>query len=355
MQSTSTRAPLRRSLWTKAVGRAQGVFHRTVQAIPCALIRHHNRKHASDYDLRRTIIISAVQRGGSTWLGEVLGGLNDTTLLWEPLDPSHPTKKFHLRFFGLDYSAPEPQIWWRPYIPDNADWPEARAFFHRLLTGQFVNPSPLIKTLRPTKHYLLKFVRANRLLPWLTANFELRPPVFLVRHPCAVVASQLRHIGWAKCKPPYVVTPSRHSDEFHEPYREFLATLRTFEEAFAAQWCLDQLVPLQHPDNDRKWVTIAYEQLVRDGTSAFANLYARLGLAAPPNLEEIVERPSRTAKTGSPILNGGDQLSGWRKQLSSAQIKQILAVVKRFGLADLYSDALEPNYSKLVAPVAKAA
>jgi hypothetical protein len=319
----------------------------------CAWHRLHNHRYAAAYDFRRTMVISGVRRGGTTWLAELLHESGQTTLLWEPLTLNARRQWSDLRVLYNDPDAPNPNLWWSPYIPQDANWPEAREYFRRLLSGQILH-SRLLQyngsfALRPTERYLVKFCHANRLLPWLVTNFSTRPPVFLIRHPCAVVASNLRQLRKVRISPPYTIPTDRYSEEFHRPHRAYLATLETHEELHAALWCLDQLVPLRHPWNNQRWITLSYERLVKDGLDEFRAMCRRMEIDMPPNVEAKLTRPSRTTVDGSPILEGGDQLSGWRKHLSREQIDRILAVVEHFGLHDIYSEELEPNHDRLLA------
>jgi len=338
----------------QAARRCKALWQEAVGVAPCALMRRHNRRHAATYDLQRTVILSGVPRGGTTWFAELLMTTPDTTLIWEPFMPSQWRDRLRLRFAPdapARQFAAELAIDWTPHIPEGADWPEAREFFHQLLTGQlfFSSMRQSQFPLRPTRHHLIKFCRANRLLPWMVANFALRPPVYLIRHPCAVVASQLRHPVWADGWQTYVMMPGRYASELHAPYRDFLASLSTPEEVLAARWCLDQLVPLRHPENNRRWITVAYERLLQAGHDEVSRVWGRLGLAVPTDLDALLTRPSAMTREGSPILSGGNQLTGWRKHLSSEQVGRVLATVETFGLSKIYSDALEPNYDRLYA------
>lgn len=56
----------------------------------------------------------------------------------------------------------------------------------------------------------------------------------------------------------------------------------------------------------------------------------------------MTSKPSKTTKEGSEILSGGNQLSGWEKQLNKTQINQILKVLNSFNI-DIYNEELLPN------------
>ena len=58
------------------------------------------------------------------------------------------------------------------------------------------NPKLAVNVLleRFTKLYdfpLVKFIASNRLLPWISRNFRLRAIYMIIRHRCAIIASQL--------------------------------------------------------------------------------------------------------------------------------------------------------------------
>jgi hypothetical protein len=55
-----------------------------------------------------------------------------------------------------------------------------------------------------------------------------------------------------------------------------------------------------------------------------------------------INRPSQTTRETSAIVNGKDQLSLWKQKLTSLQIDNILRVVEKFGMDDLYNDSLLP-------------
>ena len=141
------------------------------------------------YDIRQTIVIAGSPRSGTTWLAELLNTIPRSAILWEPL------------FLDADPQLPKIGFGWRTYVPPDRDRPEMEAYLRRVLTGRVLNPWTLQRTsLRDVyrvKRWIVKFVRANMLLPWLTLRFPTRRPLLLVRHPCAVVASQIRNGAWA--------------------------------------------------------------------------------------------------------------------------------------------------------------
>ena len=315
-------------------------WRRDAKRLPCRWVAARNERRGDAYDLRSTFVVAGVPRGGTTWMGELLGELDDCLQLWEPLNRSTLARIADLPFT------------WRQHIPADADWPEAEDFFRRLFGGRILHPlllRPWDVPLRPSARHLVKFCRANRLLPWLVRRLDLRPPVLLVRHPCAVVASQLRFGSWDLRDRPYRLPDGRYA-EVYAPYRERLERLETPEARLAATWSLDHLVPLSDPLNDRAWITVSYERLVREGETELKRVFDRLGEPVPSASLARLRRPSATTIAGSAILEGGDQLAGWRRRLDAEQVRRVLDTVAAFGLADVYTDALEPDYDALTRP-----
>src|SRR5690606_10960359 len=200
------------------------------------------------FNPNETRIISGEPRGGTTWLAQLLNELSRSAMIWEPLAVSNVKEVQKLGFH------------WRQYIPEDEVWPEARRLMERILSGRLLSPYLCQQTtpqqLQQSNHLLVKFCRANQLLPWLTRQFNFEsPPVYLVRHPCAVVASQLKHGGWKNVSPSFSIPQTKFAS-FYSEHAGFLKTLDTIEERLAATWCLCNIVPLSHPDNNKRWITV---------------------------------------------------------------------------------------------------
>lgn len=73
----------------------------------------------------------------------------------------------------------------------------------QLLSGQILNYNTSVTTVKEImrcKYHIIKFTRANRLLRWMAEKFPIKPPILIIRHPCAVVSSQILHGGWKNYK-----------------------------------------------------------------------------------------------------------------------------------------------------------
>ncbi len=289
---------------------------------------------AKNYDLKDTIVLSSSPRGGSTWLAQILSTLPGYSVLWEPL--------------GLR-GVPEAQkigFNWRTYIPPGTEWDEAELFLKKILSGQLLSLHTLwvcrLQRVFFTKAWVVKFCHANMLLKWLTEKFSIRKPVLLIRHPCAVVSSQMKVGDVFDIRTPHI------DPRFIKDYPQFESTLtklNTWEEALAGTWCQEYFATLSLP-KPHPWLLVTYEKLVRNGKEEIERIFSTLGFNTPKAAIDQLKIPSKTTKRKSSIVTGGDQLAVWKKKLTRDQIKRILDVVSAFGL-DFYFDALEPDYNRL--------
>ena len=204
------------------------------------------------YDLKSTIVISGCPRSGTTWVAEVLSSLPAASILYEPL------------YLRAEPILQELGLRWRTYIAPEEDRPEIESYMRDVLSGRVLNPWTLSRAdknkVAGTQIWVVKFVRANLLLEWLVPQFPIMPPLVIIRHPCAVVSSQLRMGSWNHVAAP-VECP-----EFFSRYPQFAPVrdrLKYLDEFLALAWCLDYYtiikIPLPSP-----WLLVPYEELVKE-------------------------------------------------------------------------------------------
>jgi hypothetical protein len=290
------------------------------------------------------IIISGQPRGGTTWLAEVMASDKNTGIIWEPLHPVLMEKFEICRNFASELGH-------FPYIPEEIENEELVKFFEKVLTSKFIPyeyiswPKNINENLIDKNQWIIKFCRANRMLPWIVKHIDIRPPIYLLRHPCAVVSSQLRHEAFDYMGNEYKSENGNYNDLFIQ-FEDVLKDIKTRNGKLAAWWAMDNVLPLTHPENNKKWITITYEELISQPEQSFKHLYDRLDLPIPNHLITNLNRPSSTTKPGAMVLNGGNQLEGWKNKLTKSEIKEILDIVHAFGI-DLYTDNIVPAYDKI--------
>lgn len=286
------------------------------------------------FDPRNAIIISANPRGGSTWLFEMLKQIPGTASLLEPLHKSWIDEVNELNFD------------WHQRIPEEADWPEARALFERILSGHLVHPKTCQHS--PISHYksadrlVLKFVRANGLLPWLLRQFDFRlKPVVLTRHPFAMAASMVRHPGWSDM-PSHYVFPQSPFMEYSQDERSFLESLTTPEEVMVAKWCTRNRGLLRHPRHNQDWITLHYEILLLRPEDTIRYLFAEWNMPVPPAVLQNINKASREALETDFLRDKTYQLNKWHTRFTPQQIARLQRIMDFFEI-DLYSKDPMPN------------
>ena len=262
-------------------------------------------------------------RGGSTWLSDLIRTIPRTSTLWEPLH-THYSEEFRRLNFSI-----------RQFIPEGKDWPEARKLFERLFRGKVWNVFSSQRT-TPLEHLkadqlIVKICRGNRLLPWLVNNFEFRyEPIYMVRNPYAVIASQLQQGAWDIMISSFPMPERLHQDEFCDKHKAFLTSLRSKESVLAAIWCSSNLHLMEHPQNNKRWIFLTYEDLFIDPERSIDLIFARWGLKVPRNIYDIVNVPSFTSKDKTTTGTNTQQLEKWKTYLKSEQIKDISRVLSYF-------------------------
>lgn len=263
-------------------------------------------------------------------LSNVLKEIPKSYIFFEPLNLSH---------------VPEAKLagfTWRTYIPPDMEWLEGKTFLKRVIEGRVINEWT-IKDMRlresiNVNKLIIKSVRANRLLPWICENLNILKPIILLRHPCAVIASQLKSsFDWNNPKQPD--TPSFIEDL--PLFKSALKNTKTIEEYLAASWALDQIPALMLTKSEDILV-ITYEELVLNPKGTLLKLFNAWRLEV-----DIDDAVSRLKKPSSVVYKSGiSGIDGWKDQLTDIQTERILNVVNGMGL-HFYNHELEANYDEL--------
>jgi hypothetical protein len=328
--------------------------------------------NSKKFEIKDTIVLTGSPRSGTTLLMEILGVIPGYKGLFEPLNPVYFPEAAKLGFQS------------RTYLPPNENWLKGEKYLRKIFTGDLVYDSSWLEKgdyakqnfnsivssyldqLKPEKlmHQLLgnklivKFVRLNRMLPWVAERFQLHSMILIIRHPCAVVASRFKPgqkllPGVSPNVKPFP-TPKELFDEaskiegLDNGLLNRLKEIKTREEIIATSWCLDNYVPLSSP-KPCPWTVVIYERLIKDGEKEITRLFKEIGEKnIPRSAFRRLKIPSYvTQKNDHKIVTKVDvQLSKWKKSLSEKQIERILSIVSAFGL-DFYTKDLEPDYGNI--------
>ena len=298
------------------------------------------------FDLKDTIVIAGTPRSGTTWLAEVLGKTNEYATVFEPLHPVWFPEATQSGFQA------------RTYITPGKSWFAGESYMEKVLSGKIVSTRfqgmGNIKKVILSRRLIVKFIRCNRLLPWLSEKFNVGHIILMVRHPCAVVVSQITsgYYGYNdlsnRCdicpKKGKILSEAEEVDCVDEDIIKKIEKIETPEEVLATVWCLDNYVPLNFLPKER-WSLVPYEKLMMDKIACMQQIIDVSGIRRPmKNIEEL-NKPSKVASSDLKT-DATQQLSKWKKSLSKSQIRNILDVVSALEL-DFYGESLTPDYSRL--------
>jgi hypothetical protein len=294
-------------------------------------------------------VVAGSPRSGTTWLAELLRELPRYKFLNEPLYlPNSPEAR--AANFG-----------WRTVLSPEVEDPQAQAFFSDVLSGRVPHgprwhyradsPFGRLWEQATRDRLVVKFCRAGRLLHWLCNRFVVRGTVMIIRHPCAVLASQLEHGGWDA---EHLDHPVESSDAFgqvppevRERFSGIFDGVTTRLEVMATVWCLDYYLPLvEHSHGENPWHLVTYERLVLDGRSEMKRVLSSVGAEMTGPIHEQLDEAATYASEDLALRDKQRQLSKWQDRLTQQQVDRVLEIVSAFGL-DFYTEDLEPDHGAL--------
>jgi len=278
------------------------------------------------------VVLSCDPRSGSTWLSELLGdGLNAATI-WEPF---HLGEVPQVRAFGFG---------WREYIPADADWPEAEALIRRILAGRVVNAwttsANRTTDFLTADRLLVKCCRANAFLPWMARRIDFTSrPIHFLRHPFAIVASQLKMGIFSGEGLRDALLKGRHAARLADQV-DYILGLESDEERIVAMWCRTHLPCLTDPKRGELWFTMHYERLMVDPQAEVTRLFEAWRRPVPDGMLDRVRNPSRMTQDNSLETDPMAQIAKWQSRFPDSKQRAMLAVLSHFGICVYGQDPL---------------
>lgn len=276
-----------------------------------------------------TTVLLSSGRSGSTWLGDALQSIPQTRMIFEPFHPKHGVRELaDNRYQFLQPADSSPVL-----AGAFSDLLEGR--IKRAWCDQF-NP-----TMQFTyRRRLLKEVRINLLLPWLTGNFPNLKYFLLLRHPAAVVQSQLLG-GWNLSSERLHAQQCLDDDEL---LRE-LGKYKWPTEGFVSNmifWAMENLVAVQAAIRSKALI-VFYESLCRDPASELKRIEQYLECAIPESAMAGINRASWSSSNEVGDYSLEQKIGKWRGAISTQNLNEMLEILEITGLKELYGDDLYPN------------
>jgi hypothetical protein len=270
--------------------------------------------------LKKICVVSS-PRGGSTWLGEVLSEGGNSLFIDEPLfvNSHKRLNKADIRWkIHLDYKNKEEK-----YI----------RFFNDLFSLQFFHWRPLVKNKISkfifTDRLVFKFINANLLMDYFAAYLKSEKLIYMIRNPYAVISSQLNHDGWlwaqkvtTKKIPEYMLNIECFKNLDFKELNDL-----TPEQVLTFNWCLTNKPVISSLNNNKKWLTVTYENLIERESSDLVRI--REFIDEKKNLNTALISSSTKGNSADDIKLG-NQLNKWKSKLTDQQIENIHTILHHF-------------------------
>jgi hypothetical protein len=302
------------------------------------------------------VVVTGIPRSGTSWVGKLLQASGELTYINEALNPSHPPGRSPgvLRAtVGHAYqyiTAANEDDWLEPFRDTfrlryhvGAELQRNRSLYDLARMAKYAG-SFLAGRLRGRRP-LLDDPYAMLASEWLARRHDCRV-IVLVRDPAAIVSSWKR-LGWTADLGALLGQPLLMRDWFDPFRREMAAAVATPEDLPGRVGLLWRLLYLVAAEYERRcprlWI-IRYEDLAGDPLSAFAGLYATLGLRFGERARRAVVRSTTgslegqahrwslvrggLSKTGYRPMDSRANLVAWRDRLSAEEVARVRALTQ---------------------------
>jgi len=279
-----------------------------------------------------TTYLAGTARSGTSWISEVINFDGSYRMIHEPLrrDRLKATTVFRPRH----YLRPD---------DDTARYVEA---MRAVVSGDIrsIWTDKYTQKALP-KRRLIREVRGMILLPWIHRHFPEMPAILLLRHPCAVAASQLK---WGQEWPVdlhrFLAERDLMADAL-EPFRAHIQAAAeggTEFERHVFGWCIENYVALRGLAPGDVHVAF-YENLCLAPDSELERLFAFLGRPVTEAALTKIGKPSNSTRKDSAIVKGESLVEAWRTTVSGDDTRRAVEILALFGLDRIYSSDPMPR------------
>ena len=291
------------------------------------------------YRPENALQIFSSPRGGSTWLMGMLAQLPGVACVWEPL---HERRGVVPNSWG---ARPHPEA----LTPADMD------VLEQVLSGNLANAWTCSRTTlreaREADQLLIKYVRANSLLPKMLERWEFRhKPILLMRHPWDVVQSQVRAFG-----PRPMDLRVEQAYAGHRQIQQRWATIQAEPDPCVRQlhlWCLLNAPIWKSCADDPAVVSVDYHDLVLDPEGGLIDVLEQLQWQAPERSDWTPQgfvaglnarAGSDTDFRGDYLQNQQDQLWKNLRRLTPERRASLQNVLDSYGVTRYVMDDIRPQ------------
>lgn len=306
-----------------------------------SIYRYIQRIMIKDINEEKTIVLCSSPRSGSTWVMELLNTLYKYMYIFEPL---HYKWFPEAKFYGFS-----PRTYLSVDEIDEFKYEYLSKVFSGKITSQHPHYKNLIDLLKKNykkRNIIVKFVRANRFLPWMINNFDIRGYIFLIRHPCSVIESQMRTgvrgynlLNELLPNKKQIIQEAKNI-EFIRKRKRIIKKIEQInypEEILAFIWALDNYVPLYQLKKNKirnidKLYIVKYEEILINTKEVSEKI---LNFLDVKNIEKkiklINKRRHLDSMTKSEI--GSNYITKYNDRLNPNQISRIKNILDCFNIS----------------------
>ena len=294
---------------------------------------------------RAPILVTGINRSGTTWVGRTLAHAPGVGMVYEPFNPGHRRGIFR---------AEVPH--WFTYA-DGAPPPGLAAGLRRTLGFRYSYAAELrrVRSLRDAGRMgrdaarfaahrargarpLMKDPIAVLAAPWLAREFGMQV-VVMIRHPGAYAAS-LRRLNWTHDFSHFLEQPGLVDDlvpELRADIEEFARRPPDVVDQAALLWEVVYTVVdryrAAHPD----WIYVRHEDLSTSPAAGFESMCGRLGIEYSTGVARFVAETtsaSNPAEAGEGVVHALHRHSAasvrtWHERLTAEEIARVRARTER--------------------------
>ncbi len=312
--------------------------------------------------MSRIRFIAGSGRSGTTWIQDSLAAANGLRPVFEPLNPfvsgigrlyahrSLRPSEIHgdLQTFLTDVFAGRRERLWTQFrrqrnwlLPGRGlldSTANATRFGRRWI--RFLREAPGLASMARAGEPLVKCIFANLMLDWLRKHCNCQI-LFVVRHPGAVVESELRS-GW---NPKDALECFRSDDVLHalteDRYRSLLSRQLSPVGALAAKWVVENQPVIEGQVSGADAI-VSYEMLAESDTGSWAKVLDALQLEHAPDARHLAQPSQQSAPRGTSDRKDARIGTTWRNGLTGEQAAEIQEVLDSVRFATYSMDGTNP-------------
>ena len=278
-----------------------------------------------NYDINNTILISGTARSGTTFISDLINYKNEYRLIFEPFNPQKV--KICNNFKIKQYI--------RPNCKDTKYFEPTKLILSGRIRNYWIDHQ---NKLFVSDKRIVKDIRTNLMLKWISNNFSNMPIILIIRHPCAVAHSKIK-MGW-KAHLEQILYQQNLINDYLSEYLDGIKSIKSNFEQHILIWCIENCIPLKQFKKDEIFI-VFYEELCLNPKNEIDLLFKYINKKYDIDIFKKMKKPS-TMSQDNTVIDGENLINKWKKNISKEQIKKALEILNLFNLDKIYLEDTMP-------------